>query len=718
MPKLPTIVADRGINTGTTGAQASARDFYGGGLGEIAQGLGAVGQVANVAARQQQERTDTASIVESVREYSNQSALKEKELETDEDGPKKFNEWFEKTRAAFIATAPSKRAGERMAEVLSSDAKSKFANLVDTSSRVKAAKAGNALMGFSNDSIARLASNVGNPLVDAAGQFERDIAVSFALADAQFGDRSPEVKEQLAIQYAYGAKNVGQSKVAEKIARTHIKDEHKKTTVLNAVAEDKKIDNGIARHKQSKVIEQQEDDLLTGRPAVKIPREQWVGTGDAEKDDYEYGNYSSVFDNTQKVASTVIPLYGLNAGAAREKFEELRASMPDVEMKRALKMFDDNLRSIEDLQASNPSTWAAQYSPSVKPLADRYNNLARMVPADGAPDDLLAMVDGARAEMQNAIIKVQGAPEPGDSHPENYLYLPTQARSVLTDSQAKRYASEWTQGDSTQALSAMASFESEFDTPEKAAIGFNDVVREGKLKPGWRTLWLNRKSGFSQALALALKSDAKPIAENEVKIGLSRSDEWKGFAATMGGTMNSADKEDMRHAIIAMASVSGDAEASPQNAITAAAKALIGERLLTMEVNGQPFSIARDATPNVRYADDMRTELENRLRYTISAIDPTLLDTDNFTTLQGFTDTPEGQAKKARASSAILRNAFLLPTADGAAVTLFYRGDMEIPVELRNKQTGQPFRLPVAEWKSRAQKSTLEEAYNMEGRRF
>ena len=54
MPKLPTIESSRGINTGTTGAQASPRDFYGGGGGSVARALGDVAGAAQLRQRQRE----------------------------------------------------------------------------------------------------------------------------------------------------------------------------------------------------------------------------------------------------------------------------------------------------------------------------------------------------------------------------------------------------------------------------------------------------------------------------------------------------------------------------------------------------------------------------------------------------------------------------------------------------------------------------------------
>ena len=241
MPKLPVIVAERGINTGTTGAQASPRDFYGGGLDEVAGGLGNVANVAMQIKGQREELDGARWAQESLSVFRREAITKANELLSSESetAPDDFQKWAATRMGELDAAAPNQRARDKFRPSGLSESDSLFGRLSNATAAMKVSKSTMAMEKSAIEDIRTYNELKAAP--DSIVSPEEVLVSGAATVDARVDSlglgpaTSSAIKEKTKEIYVRAALNAGELETARGLASSHITDQRLKRTLLNEI---------------------------------------------------------------------------------------------------------------------------------------------------------------------------------------------------------------------------------------------------------------------------------------------------------------------------------------------------------------------------------------------------------------------------------------------------------------------------------------------------
>ena len=714
MPKLPVIVAERGINTGTTGAQASPRDFYGGGLDEVARGLGSVGnaamQIASVKERQasmdgERWATERESELEKFGTDLVQS------LKNDENAGEKFESTFKSKIAEVEAQAPNPQSVDALRKRALGLFNSGYRTMSEYGARVKAQNIERSVDGLIEAVTSSATGVAGDPdsPIEFGAYVDSAITRVNRSIDSQLGGVAPALadskKRDIATQLFWSAVNNDRLDVAGRIANTHVKDEKLKASFLNVIEQHQDNNRQQELFLLGNDIEQTKFNLLRGEQAAPIPVERFLAAHKDQSFARElYKKHVEEFNNIASASAMAKEAVGMNAAVAESKFSEAIAGAKTKDEQDLLKqVYTSYVKPVLELQTDDPEQYMRGHHKTTSALFGKVQEAdaaLAMARKSGVPADRMAAYEqnatAARNAYTSASLAFQGYPPAGTPEDQRaqYVGMPTLMRRVLTNANAKDVVQQIQSGDIDQARQTLEGLMNRFSDPEHAAIAFRDLTA-AKLDPAYQAAWLNNDTWFSSKLWQSIRSKkAMEMKDSEKANAIAKihgTEEWMAFSGFMDATDREVDLPGWESAILAYGAELGD--------FKTAAKHVLGTNLIQNSFNGQRFPIHRRAIPAGMQDSTARQRLGVSLRRHLE--NPPPIDDMDIGSFTGAGYFPAGaefdEERKRQVEMLIRRDGAYYPNADGTRLDLWVLGVNGQPFQVRRKSNGKTWSLGVAE---------------------
>ena len=687
--KVPTILSEANINTGSTGPVADAEDFGGGvarGLGTLGQGVGALAQGAASLghAMNVKKQVDDADWVNKSLAQEKEYLLKwmtDPENNTKESFAKDFEELAKARVDKYVPFAPSPRAAKMFQRGFNDDYVTMLHGALTTSAKTRVLNISNGVA----DQISQTASsyNLMRKVqgVDAGADMLASIPKLNASIDNTLGKLSPslarEHKDNVTIQLTYAAMDQDPG-LARKVLDTNPNlDEHTRHTLLNQIESTERVRMAANIDDFMQAREDWKSGVRNGNVRDNLDKVLYQSNLPRDKAQALYAEdsaYLNAFNSAREELSTIS---SWNGHAQATRLEELRSKITggsgSQSKEDALKMLAPAVQRNLEQQNNDPAQFMMDNNVHVQTLART----------------------GDKVGAARASFKFQGFAPDGATDEEKKFYLNRSSgdRSVVSKTEAKAYVETILKGTPSQRLDAIKQFVNQW--PEDLShYAYQDLVKAG-LPQQYQAAFLNKDEFFVDKLMGTLnnsKAEQQLTPEKRAKFdeALDANPTWRIFS-TRGTLSENFQRDDQlagfRNTIIAYAAGIGREEGlGPDAAIKKASNEILMSAMTVTSVNGQNLWMMRDqgSQARIRFTDEQAAQLGKKMQLALQFFQPQEINTKSpdgrvmFPQLEGM-----GNERVRALRDAVMANGFFRTTPDGRGATLYYHNGAE-SFELRD----------------------------------
>lgn len=679
--KVPTLLAERGIQTGSTGPDAGAESFGAQTAVSVAGLSRAIGSLEEPV-KQQAAIQERRKLIDESDWVSTSISQERKHLlewmndpknNTREDFAQVFDEYTKGREQEYLANAPSARSAKRFqVEFMQS-------NLPLYQSALKAG-AENRVTNLQLSAQTQVEHTIDSwrtaqsvPGLDAGEIMHDSIDRTNKFIDQTFGGIAPEyakkLKDEMTVQAAYATADVAPGLAREVLAKSKTLDERTRATILNHIDQSEQSRDSA----NTLLFNQRRDDMLADASVGKFGGKIDISTyslfypdakGSALKsrDDAIYDAYESAHKDIETLAP-------LNSGAQNREFQKISGKASGEAGKLRLSVVAQKMNDIARLQEKDPAAWLKEYNPQVRAAIQRATKLP-----DGSYD---------YSESHELIAKYQQAPGPDDKDKDMFLYKPAKDINLLTVAEAEDVANRINNGAPSQVLIELDKFNSQFSAKFHAAA-FNDLVTlpSKGIKQEYQLAFLNKDQMWvKEYLGAVGKTDFSKFNEDtkrDFNMVLMSDPTFMRFTRMFKreGLQGGPDIEGFRSGILNYAYAKSFSRGiSASKAVAESSRELLLSEMGAATVNGNDLWVMRKRDNAPRRQDDEIAVLGNRmsaLLQTVPVDKISLKSPDGVDLFPAMRNVPNDKSKRAKLQSAIQSNGVWVSDPDGCGATLYY----------------------------------------------
>jgi hypothetical protein len=704
MPKIPTILSERDIYSGSTGPTANPSSF-GPDMEGLAVGLNQtgrnIGQMANVAQAIEIKKKNSADqrwVTESVMQerMSLQEWMSDPANSESEDFSNKFKEYSMKRLQDYAAAAPSKEAADAFRSHMGDYVSRQYGNALQATEKTRI---NNTILGLDHsisDSLKSFRDAQSLPNNSAITDIQESFDILNDAVEKQFGDVSPtmaaKLKSHVAQQFVMGITPTHPDEAEQLLQSSTDIDESTRKTLLAGIKASRSSRDIVAEDQFNRTRRDHIANVSFGKTSEKIPQSVYELHYDKDKAAVLKAHDDEAIDTYNKANDFSKNHIGKNAGAQVAELEKFKEKATTDSDKNALQIMEQKAGDSLRLLKRDRVSWLTQNNPQVQVLEQQIESVT-----GGA--ERQALIE----KKNNLMLQYQGN-APAGSSPEEasyYLNLPSHDRHLLSLGEAGHYAAQINKASPQEALKTINQLVGQYTDPDHQHIVFNDLVNvpeaDKGLKQEYQLAFQNRDAWWVDTYIAAL-SDTKSVGQldeatrKEVFDEIEKNPKFKQFQAALIGDNfdRAAEIQGFKQGLLTYTHALKLSGKPLKQAARSAVDMLIGETLGFANVNGQSLAITKDRPDkSSRRTDDEVRDLGRRLGVALQYIDPREVDATNF---KGLTSIgAEGSVERLQALRDIVTSkGFFVTGNDGQSASLHVRDDNGIPFEIQDKN-GKPF---------------------------
>jgi hypothetical protein len=700
MAKIPTILSDSAIRSGSTSplgnpSELVVDDRIASGLSGLSRGVQTIAGAKLQIDQQRRQFEEVRWVNDSIgqeRHYLHSWAMAELG-KNDENVGENFWTHANERISQYESSAPSAKAAKAYRNQIGDFIFSRYTTLTKVGQDLKIQKTIQSVNEQTSNALGIYRESGAMP--EALGELNREYERIGGYIDQVFGQLAPEksreMRENLAIEMALGAmdKNPGFAKMI--IETDKFLDERSRSSLKNQLEQSLKESRNLL---VDKFEETREDHIVQAefgvvdKPLPLRLYEAVYGKGaEAErqkrKDDFHVAVHVRANQFMEKFAPS-------NAHTVSAAFESLSKDVRTLEDRTVLRILDDKVRGLVQLQKTNRVAWLTQHNPEVKRLTKEVEEAATQSDRQQA------------SSLRNvAIKKYQGRAPEKAPNPEWYLGLSTDDVSLLDVGVATETANAINKGTASEVLGQIDSLLAQFPDDQDKHIALRDLAvlppAGQSLRPDYRMVVTHRNKFWVDSLIGAIdkvKELGKLNPETKETLGkeVDKNSTWVKFRRThvVDNSQRADEVEGYREAILAYANaLMVNQGHDPKDAVKKSIGMLVSSELGFTSVNGQPLAITKQRPNGTDRPDEEVEDLGRRLEIALEHLDPRHVNVQNFPMLKKFqTD----EQKWNHFYEQLRERSFFQLSPDGQSVTVYFPDDAGLPFQVTDTN-GQELRI-------------------------
>lgn len=704
MPKVPTILSERDIYTGSTGPTAHADSFGADmsglavGLQETGRNVGQMAQVAQAIEVKKKQASDSRWVTEAVMQERMhlQEWMADPKNSESEEFSNNFKSYSLKRLQDNAAVAPTKEAADMFRAHMGDYVSRQYGNALQATEKTRI---NNTILGLDqsiSDSLKSFRDAQSMPNNTAVTDIEESFSILNDAVEKQFGDVSPvmtrKLKGHIAQQFILGITATNPDDAERMLNKTTDIDEEARKTLLAGIKTSRNTRDIVAEDQFARSRRDHLANVSFGKTSEKLPLNVYELYYDKDKATVLKAHDDELIDTYNKANDFSKKISGKNVTAQVRELEDFRAKASTDSDKNALQVMEHNLtENLRQLQKDRV-TWMTDKNPTIQTIEQQIASVT-------GGSERKALIE----RKNNLMLEYQGNPPPGATPEEAqfYLGLPSHDRHLLSLGDAAGYAAQINKATPTEAIKTIHQIVSQYEDPNQQHIVFNDLInlpeKDKGLKQEYQLAFQNRDAWWVDTYVAAL-ANTKAIGQLDDATRKETFDEieknplFRQFqSALIGDNFERAGEiQGFKQGILTYTHALKMSGKPLKEAARSAVNMLIGETLGFTSVNGQTLAITKDRPDkSSRRTDDEVRDLGRRLGVALQYIDPREVDATNF---KGLTSVgAKGSVERLQALRDIVTSkGFFVTGNDGQSASLHVRDDNGIPFEIQDK-SGNPF---------------------------
>ena len=704
--RLPTIVSESPLRSGSTGPQSSAADFGGleaAAMGNVAEGIGSfnrpLSQMAEVNARK--KRVDDGEWVATSLAQEQKYLMEwmsNPENNAKESFAQDFDELVKERSKKYPPFAPSPEAARLFDLNFKQDTLSMYNAALNTSAKTRVSNISTGIDQQTSQLADSYRAAVTVPGMDANGVLINGLERLEKYTDETIGQLSPTLarkhKDDATVSMVYASMDQNPDLAKEILARNKNIDEHTRRVLT------KQIEQSVSAIDSSSLalLEQQIADWETG---------------------IEYGTIRDNFDH--KLIQSILPrdkaqdlITKVDAHFNRwNKAREMQSGMSSYNAHTQRQMVEDFAKTVKtqddgrvhqyllkavqrnlDLQEKNPVSYLSTNNPVVRGALERSMNskdfteyYAMLTKYQGAPPYLAPLAKDATPTQKEAYRLEK---QKHDEDAKHYLYRPTGQQHIVDLETATSIASSINNGTISDVQSLTGPNGPLSKVPARYfAQAFNDLVTlppggQG-ISPSWQLAFANPKNEKYMSVLKNPQAIANlsPESRSKFEEAFKQNAEWLGYARgdviderfQQAGSL-AAFQEGITLYAMALSQNKGLA---PEKAVAQATKELLSF-MSNGKVNGRNLWISNNREGQAPRTPEDAAAITGNLQLSLQMLQPQAISP---TTPDGYTIFGEAESiqdpfkKNSAIYNAIQMNGYFKTAPDGQGATLYYSNGFE-----------------------------------------